>query len=175
MPRFTGFNTLPTPAFCRPAPKGGFPATYPNIFAITNSIDDNLKAPYSMNLNFSIGREFGHGFFVQGSYVGRLSRHSLMQRDLAMPTNLRDPKSGQTYFQAMSQLATLLDFSGVTVANLPKIPFFENLWSTAAGGGFTATQAVAQDYRGTQQSGRLYQCAERYGQWTGLRRHRVHV
>ena len=129
-----------------PAPKGGFPATYPNIFAITNSIDDNLKAPYSMNLNFSIGREFGHGFFVQGSYVGRLSRHSLMQRDLAMPTNLRDPKSGQTYFQAMSQLATQLDMSGVSVANLPKIPFFENLWATAAGGGFTATQAVAKDY-----------------------------
>ena len=145
VPRFTGFNTLPT-QLLPPAPKGGFPTTYPNIFAITNSIDDNLKAPYSMNLNFSIGREFGHGFFVQGSYVGRLSRHSLMQRDLAMPTNLRDPKSGQTYFQAMSQLATQLDFSGVSVANLQKIPFFENLWSTAAGGGFTATQAVAKDY-----------------------------
>jgi hypothetical protein len=69
-----------------------------------------------------------------------------MQRDLAMPTNLRDPKSGQTYFQAMSQLATQLDFSGVSVANLQKIPFFENLWATAAGGGFTATQAVAKDY-----------------------------
>src|SRR5207302_4051260 len=61
-------------------------------------------------------------------------------------TNLRDPKSGQTYFQAMSQLATLLDLSSVQVANLPKIPFFENLWATAAGGGFTATQAVAKDY-----------------------------
>ncbi len=145
VPRFTGFNSLPT-QLLPPAPKGGFPATYPNIFAITNSIDDNLKAPYSMNLNFSIGREFSHGFFVQGSYVGRLSRHSLMQRDLAMPTNLRDPKSGQTYFQAMSQLATQLDFSGVSVANLQKIPFFENLWATAAGGGFTATQAVAKDY-----------------------------
>ena len=145
VPRFTGFNSLPT-QLLPPAPKGGFPATYPNIFAITNSIDDNLKAPYSMALNFSIGREFSHGFFVQGSYVGRLSRHSLMQRDLAMPTNLRDPKSGQTYFQAMSQLATQLDFSGVSVANLQKIPFFENLWATAAGGGFTATQAVAKDY-----------------------------
>ena len=33
------------------------------------------------------------------------------------------------------------------MANLPKIPFFENLWSTAAGGGFTATQAVAKDYQ----------------------------
>jgi hypothetical protein len=153
VPRFTGFNNLPT-SILPPAPKGGFPVLYPNLFAITNSIDDNLKAPYTMNMNFTIGREFGHGFFVQGSYVGRLSRHSLMQRDLAMATNLRDPKSGQTYFQAMSQLATLLDFpraakssAGVgDVSNVPKIPFFENLWSTAAGNGFTATQAVAKDY-----------------------------
>ncbi|MCX6627156.1 MAG: carboxypeptidase regulatory-like domain-containing protein, partial [Candidatus Solibacter sp.] len=116
VPRFTGFNNLPT-SILPAAPKGGFPVTYPNLFAITNSIDDNLKAPYTMNMNFTIGREFSHGFFVQGSYVGRLSRHSLMQRDLAMPTNLRDPKSGQTYFQAMSQLATLLDFPRATPAS----------------------------------------------------------
>jgi hypothetical protein len=78
--------------------------------------------------------------------VGRLSRHSLVQRDLAMPTNLVDPKSGQTYFQAMSQLATLLDFQNVSLANLPKIPFFENMWSKAAGNGNTATQVIARDY-----------------------------
>ncbi|HYU47487.1 MAG TPA: hypothetical protein VEK84_15085, partial [Terriglobales bacterium] len=99
-----------------------------------------------MNLNFSISRDLARGWFVQGAYVGRLSRHNLVQRDLAMPTDLKDPKSGQTYFQAMTQLATLLDLSGVTVANLPKIPFFENLWGTAAGNGWTATQAVAKDY-----------------------------
>ena len=118
------------------APKGGLPVTYPSsgsgIFAITNTIDDKLKAPYTINLDFSIGREFGHGFFVQGSYVGRLSRHSLIQRDLAEPTDLRDPKSGQNYFAAMTQLATLLDFKASRIANLPKIPFFENMWSGAA-------------------------------------------
>jgi hypothetical protein len=145
VPRFTSFATVPS-ALLQAAPKGGFPALYPDNFAITNSIDDNLKSPYTMNMNLSIGREFSRGFFVQVAYVGRLSRHSLMQRDLAMPTNLRDPKSGQTYFDAMTQLATMLDLNGVTVANLPKIPFFENLWSTAAGGGFTATQAIAKDY-----------------------------
>jgi hypothetical protein len=99
-----------------------------------------------MNLDFSIGRQFGHGLFVQGAYVGRLSKHSLVQRDLAMPTNLRDPKSGQTYFEAMSQLASLIDFNGVSVGNLPKIPFFENMWATAAGNGHTATQVIAMDY-----------------------------
>ena len=95
-----------------------------------------------MNLDFSIGREFGHGWFVQGSYVGRLSRHNLVQRDLAMPTNLTDPKSGQTTPQAMTQLATLIDLQGVSIANLPKIPFFKNMWATAAGHGYSATQVI---------------------------------
>jgi hypothetical protein len=150
LPRFTGFYNVPSapnaPLFLQPAPPAGFPATYPNSFAITSSLDDQMKAPYTMNLDFSIGRELGHGWFVQGSYVGRLSRHNLVERDLAMPTNLRDPKSGQTYFQAMTQLATLIDFNGVSVANLPKIPFFENMWAGAAGNGHTATQAIALDY-----------------------------
>src|SRR4029077_12838796 len=60
----------------------------------------------------------------------------------------RDPKSGQDYFSAIAQLATALDLSGVTIANLPKIPFFENMWSTAATGGFTATQIWGLDYHG---------------------------
>ena len=148
-PRYTSFYSVPG-AIVPAAPAGGLPRTYPTSgagsFAITNSIDDNLRAPYTINLDFSIGRDLGHGFFVQGSYVGRLSRRSLVQQDLAMPTNLRDPKSGQTYFQAMSQLATLLDLQGVKIQNLPKIPFFENMWSHAAGNGLTATQVWANDY-----------------------------
>ena len=150
LPRFTGFTTIPSapgaPLFFQPAPKAGFPVSYPDAFAIASSLDDRLKAPYTMNLNFSVAREFGHGWFVQGAYVGRLSRHNLVQRDLAMPTDMKDPKSGQTYFQAMTQLATLLDLQGVQVANLPKIPFFENFWAPAAGNGLTSTQVVAQDY-----------------------------
>jgi hypothetical protein len=144
-PRFTGWNDLPT-SIMPAAPGGGFPTPAPKIFAITNSIDDRLDAPYTFNLNFSMGREFSHGLFIQGSYVGRLSRHSLIQRDLAMPTNLRDPKSGQTYYEAMTQLATLMDFQGVTVANLPRIPFFENLWPNAGVGGLNPTQVMGNYY-----------------------------
>ncbi len=157
VPRYTTFNTVPS-ALVPPAPPGGLPVTYPTSgsgsFAITNSIDDQLKAPYSINLDFSIGRQFGKGFFVQASYVGRLSRHSLIQRDLAMPTDLVDPKSGQDYFSAMTQLANLLDYEGVTIKNLPKIPFFEDMWATAAafnpayGSNLTATQVWGLDYKG---------------------------
>jgi len=150
LPRFAGFNQIPSapnaPLFFQPAPKPTFPVSYPNAFAIASSLDDRLKAPYTMNLNFSVARELSHGWFVQAAYVGRLSRHNLVQRDLAMPTNLRDPKSGQTYYQAMTQLATLMDLQGVSIANLPKIPFFENFWAKAGGNGLTPTQVVAQDY-----------------------------
>jgi hypothetical protein len=150
LPRFVGFNQIPSapnaPLFFQPAPTPTFPVSYPNAFAIASSLDDRLKAPYTMNLNFSIGREFSHGWFVQGAYVGRLSRHNLVQRDLAMPTNLVDPKSGQSYYQAMTQLATLMDLQHVSIANLPKIPFFENFWAKAGGNGLTPTQVVAQDY-----------------------------
>jgi hypothetical protein len=150
LPRFIGFNQIPSapnaPLFFQPAPKASFPVSYPNAFAIASSLDDRLKAPYTMNLNFSMARELSHGWFVQGAYVGRLSRHNLVQRDLAMPTNLKDPKSGQSYYQAMTQLATLMDLQGVSIANLPKIPFFENFWAKAGGNGLTPTQVVAQDY-----------------------------
>ena len=152
VPRFTNFFTVPS-SLVPPTPPGGLPVTYPAAFAITNSIDDSLKAPYTMNLDFSIGRDFGHGFFVQTSYVGRLSRHSLASEDLAEPTNLVDPKSGQTYFQAMTQLMNMMDYQGVSVPNLPKIPFFEDMWATAAGtnpvlGPLTATQVWGLDYQG---------------------------
>jgi hypothetical protein len=145
LPRFTSFYNVPS-SILTPAPPGGFPSTYPNSFAITNSVDDHLRAPYSMNIDFAIQRELPHGYFFQAAYVGRLSRHSLTSHDLAMPTNLTDPKSGQTYFQAMSQLAQLIDFQGVSIANLPKIPFFEDMWSKAAGNGYTATQVIGLDY-----------------------------
>jgi hypothetical protein len=142
-PRFTSFFDVPR-QLIRPADPGGFPVTYPNAFAITNSIDDNLKRPYTINMNFTLSREFGRGLFIQGSYVGRLSRHSLLNRDLAMPTNMRDPKSGQTYFEAASQLVQYLQAGG-NVAGAPKIPFFENMWSRAAGNGLSATQVIASD------------------------------
>ncbi len=151
-PRFTDFFSIPT-AYLPPAPPAGFPVTYPqNAFAITNSVDNKLKAPYSMTMNLSWSRDVGHGWFVQAAYVGRLSRHSLINRDLAMPTNLKDPSSGTTYFQAMQQMANYVDLQvpassrNNAFQTIAPIPFFENMWPGAAGGGFTATQNIANYY-----------------------------
>ena len=143
-PRFSGYNIIPT-GVLSPAPKGGFPYSAPadvdTGFAIANSIDQHIKQPYTMNMNFSMGREFGKGWFVQGSYVGRLSRRSIGITDLAQPTNLRDPKSGQTYFDAVNALAYQSRLGTATSA-IKAQPFFENVFSKFAGGGLTATQQI---------------------------------
>jgi hypothetical protein len=148
-PRFTAYYNVPfdSPFFPAAAPKSTFPQTYPDVFAITNSLDDKLKAPYTINLDFSIQREFGHGFMVQGAYIGRLSRRSLVKDDLAMPTNLTDPKSGMTYRQAAGQLSSMIN-RGVPTSQVQAIPYFENLWPSAAGSGLTATQAIYNLYKG---------------------------
>ncbi len=146
--RYTGFYTPPAQLFPA-APKTGFPVTYPNsAFAITNSIDDTLKAPYTMNTDLAIGREFSHGWFVQGAYVMRLSRRSLINKDLAQPVNLVDKKSGMTYYQAAQQLAVMYNNGNnpVPTANVPKIAFWEDLWPGLAGNGLTATQQAYKQF-----------------------------
>jgi hypothetical protein len=143
-PRFTAIDQIPA-GLLPAAPPAKFPAEYPDLFAITNGLDDTLKAPYNMSLNFSVGREFSRGWFVQGSYVGRLSRRSLIRRDAAMPTDLKDPKSGQTYFQAASILAQQV-LDGVPVAQVQKVPFWENMFSNVATSSLSATQVVYNRY-----------------------------
>ena len=139
-PRFTGIDQIPQ-QLLSPAPPAGFPARYPDAFAITNTVDDSIVPPYSMTMNFNIGREFANNFFVQAGYVGRLGRRLLVQSDLAMPTNLRDPKSGMTYFEAATLLAEQ-SFKGVPVSQIQPIPYWENLWSGFTANGLTATQNV---------------------------------
>jgi hypothetical protein len=146
-PRFVDYTTIPgglVPA----APQGGFPYVPPSDaahgFAIANSIDQNIKQPYTMNMNLTVGREFARGLFVQGSYVGRLSRRSLVTEDLATPTNLRDPKSGLAYWDAITILQKQAR-AGVPTAQVAPVAFFENLYGNLAKNGLTATQSVYQN------------------------------
>jgi hypothetical protein len=143
-PRFTAIDQVPRPLLL-PAPPARFPAVYPDAFAITNGLDDTLRPPYTMNMHFSAGREFRGGLFVQTSYVGRLSRRSLIRRDAAMATDLKDPKSGQTYFEAATILARQA-VNRVPVANVQKVPFWENLYNKAATASQTATQVAYSRY-----------------------------
>src|SRR5262249_40503326 len=113
--------------------------------AITAGIDDKLKTPYSQTINFSISRELPNNFAVEVAYVGRLGRHILINSDLAMPLNLFDPASKMDYFTAASMLARL-DFAKTPVAQVPKIPFWENLFPGYAASGLSATQIIYRDF-----------------------------
>jgi hypothetical protein len=142
-PRFAGYTTIPT-GLIPAAPKFGFPFTPPvDGFAITNSIDPAIKQPYTMNINFSIAREFAGGWVVQGSYVGRLSRRTLAVQDLAQPANLRDPKSGNTYIDSANQLAAY-GRKNTPVSQIPTNAFWEDMFPTYADpkNGLTATQGM---------------------------------
>lgn len=146
-PKFIGVSSIPS-GLLPPAPPAVFPARYPDLFAITNSVDDSLVPPYSMTMNFNIGRDFGKGIFVQAGYVGRLGRRLMSQTDLATPTNLRDPQSGQTYFEAATQTANIVNAPDFSLANLPdiRIPFWENLWPGFTAAGRTPTQNAMVRY-----------------------------
>jgi hypothetical protein len=147
-PRFTSVFELPK-GLLLPDPGANFPATYPDAFAITNGVDDTIKSPYNMNLNVSWNRELPGNWSIQTSYVGRLSRRSLVRRDAAMPTSLVDPKSGQNYFQAATILARQ-SLAGVDVSKVANVPFFENMYSNIAGGGYTSTQWAYQEFQANQ-------------------------
>jgi len=62
-----------------------------------------------------------------------------------MPLNLVDPASGMDYFTAASTLAKL-DFAGTPLSQIPKLPFWENLFPGYAEPGISATQAIFRDY-----------------------------
>jgi hypothetical protein len=140
-PRYTSMFSLP-PELLPPAPHFTFPVTAPETFqygSAVTAIDSGIRPPYTMNMNFSIGREFRHGLFIQASYVGRLSRRSLAQTDPAAPSNNIDPASGMSYYEAATQLATLA-LAKVPVAQVQPIPYWEHLWNGTST--LTPTQAV---------------------------------
>jgi hypothetical protein len=153
--RFQGINVMPPtmPA----APPGGFPQTPPlQAGIITSTIDDTLVTPSAHMANFIVGRELPHNFAIEGGYVGRFGRDLLSRRDAAMPLNLVDTRSGMDYFTAAQQLIRATQALGIpsgaaesAYAAVPNMPYFENLFPSAANahpGVLSATQAIARRF-----------------------------
>ena len=113
--RFRDLATLP-PTLPAPPP-GGFPSTPPigNV-AIYQSIDNGITTPYHHVFNAVVGRELSRQFAIEAAYVGRRGRDLLIRRDLAMPMDIVDPRSGVNYFTAARQLITAYRQAGVTSA-----------------------------------------------------------
>lgn len=99
---------------------------------IETSLDDTITTPVNYSYNASYARELGKGLSIEASYVGRFARNILAQRDIMHFNNLRDVKSGQTFYDAMRQLIALR-YAAVPVTGVLPIPFFENVLPGIAG------------------------------------------
>ena len=141
--RFSGLNNIPVTnavggILLNPAPTAPFPYTPPvspvgnPVQQISFGFDNKLKTPYSQTIDFSITRELPGGFTFEAAYVGRLARRLLQQRDMAMPLNLKDPKSGVDYFTAATAFAKLVN-AGTPTSKVPNMPYWQDLFPSAAG------------------------------------------
>jgi hypothetical protein len=148
-PLFTGFNQ-PVRTFPLVAPAIESHLTFPRqrpadmALVIETSLDERIKAPTNYMWNLTYERELPKGLVIQASYIGRLGRDLLVSRDVMMPNNLTDPKSGMDWYTAAGMLEDLrrtLAIQGITAGsptatiqaafnNLPVIPFFENFFGT---------------------------------------------
>lgn len=111
-PRITSMNVIPTTdnngnTIMPAAPPSTYPVTYPNDEAIGNGIDQSLQTPYSYAADLSIERNLPGGLTLDVDYVGHFGDRLLVLDDVAMPANMKDPKSGIDYFTAASALSQL--------------------------------------------------------------------
>jgi hypothetical protein len=148
-PRFTSTTQIPA-GILPAAPAVGFPQVPPpDLLSITTGVDQGLKSPYTLNADLSYSRELGHGLLVQGAYIGRFSRRSLQGDDVATPTDLVDKTSGMDYFTAakiMQQYVRAANPNNPDLSKVLPIPWFEDIFPGYAGGGFTATQNIFQNF-----------------------------
>jgi hypothetical protein len=162
--RYSGLYNIPTSSalgsLVGPPPTGPFPvyapsgAATPGGFAITWGLDDKLKTPYSHVADFSVTRELPSNFVFEASYVGRFAHRLLQEEDLAEPTNLYDPGSKNTYFQAAQALARQY-YAGTPIQNITPALIGTNYWEDLfpAAKGYASTQLLgtSSELQGTTQ------------------------
>jgi hypothetical protein len=151
-PLFTGYNQ-PVDTFPLVAPAIEQSLTFPRQrpadmgLVIETSLDERIKSPTNYMWNLTYERELPKGLVIQASYIGRLGRDLLLSRDVMMPNNLTDPKSGADWYAAAGMLEDFrrnFALQGITASSptatiqaainsLPVIPFFENFWGSVPG------------------------------------------
>ena len=106
-----------------------FPLQQPanNARRIEHSIDRGIEAPIHYSWNLTFGRSLPSKLYMEASYIGRKARNLLATRDVMSPNNIKDPISGQDWYQAATYLE-LHRQAGGTSANLTPQPFFENIY-----------------------------------------------
>jgi hypothetical protein len=143
-PLFTGLNQeiRSLPGITVPS-ELTFPLSQPadSSTRVDYSLDNAIKTPVNYLLNFSIAREFAHGLTIEASYVGRMGRNLLAQRDVMMFNNLVDKKSGMDWYTAAGKLYDMR-YNNVPISNAQPIAYFENLFPGYQDGWPTATQSI---------------------------------
>ena len=166
--RFTGLHDIPVASadgqLLAPVPTEPFPFKPPvstsanPVQQIAFGFDDKLRTPYSELLDFSFQRELPGGLIFSATYVGRMGHRLLQQRDLAMPLNLRDPKSGMDYFTAATILAKQAN-ANTPPSQVQPIAYFENLFPAAAGvDGTYCNGPTTPNPTATQSMYEMFQC-----------------
>jgi hypothetical protein len=145
---------------------------------IEGSLDSNLVSPINYSWNVTFGRKLPQGLYVEASYVGRLARNLLAARDVMTPNNIKDPISGQTWYEAANILEQYR-VNRTPVSQIPNLPFFENMYAagsidavlfgaglsnTRAAYGFMATTADTPGCAGSP----LFGCYDSGTDWTFL-------
>ncbi len=134
-PLFTSFNQdirgLPNVAV---PPSLQFPLSQPidEGERIEQSVDSKLHAPAEYVWNFTFERQLPAGMVLSASYIGRMARSLLARRDVTAFNNVRDPKSGMTWYQAGTALEKQRQ-KGIDTNQIATIPFFENLFPAGLG------------------------------------------
>ncbi|HLE63452.1 MAG TPA: TonB-dependent receptor [Pyrinomonadaceae bacterium] len=129
-PAFTGFNQNVRSLPLINVPSNlTFPLTFPADEAqrIEFALDDTLVSPTSYSWNVSFGRTLPKGMFFEASYIGRLGRDLLAQRDIMALNNLVDPQSGMDWNTAAGLLHDIRG-RNTHINDVQPIAYFENLW-----------------------------------------------
>ena len=116
--------STPTPPY-QPFTTGGVPFGLQNGLAFNETIDPDLKTPYSITFGAGWQRSMPADMVLKINYVGRLGRRLLSQADANQVLDFVDPTSGEHFGTAFGSITTQIR-QGVAAQNMTVQPWFEN-------------------------------------------------
>lgn len=141
-PRFSGSCTLAGGCTGLPNPAPFFPSvsskvTFPYVpdTGVDNFdfiVSQNLRTPYSYDMDLSFERQLSHGVTVEAAYVGNIGQHMIIKKDYGQHLGyFKDNQSGQTLWGAYKQIANLIGpdpYAPQTpISQVAPIAFFQDL------------------------------------------------
>ena len=93
---------------------------------IEGGLDGRLHSPVNYQFNLTFERQLPAGMVLTASYIGRMGRDLLATRDPMTANNLKDPKSGQDWFTAATNLEKIRQTRAPATSAVPAQPFFDN-------------------------------------------------